>query len=540
MLWLVDRACNRGSLEVPRNRFNFQLAWIGLASAAVSLAGHPQLSIYALGAAAVYCTIIAPWTRWFAIGFAMACGVGIAMFSLLPFSMLVAKSTRVLPLDVASNDLPLPYERMLAALFPWRDGVPYGAPGSGTLSAFRFPHAGYFWDTVSYVGWWPWIGLTALLIAALSGVIRFNRRVLALALICVAALALSLPWARELTSATGGTFLRSPARLLYIVTLGLSLSAGGAFELLARLARRTRVRTAVAAGCMIVLAHAWDLSRHSRVFVAPARFGADIPQELAREIITEVADGRAAIDLAFDISLNRQLDDVSFFDSIMLARSYQGVMAAQSAPPGYNNQEFPASALNWRTLRICGAKVLITPIARRKEEAWRQVDSMLVYKINDAAPRVEFFPVELVRRGDRTAAEAMLRDAEQDPTQRLIVEDSSAAATTHVAPSTYGSALGYRRINSDSIEVKVDCASEGYVKVLESYDSGWTATLDGRAVRIVPANLMFIAVRLPPGRHVLELRYSTPGHAWGIALSVVSVVALAAFCFRRSFRRGDA
>jgi len=71
--------------------------------------------------------------------------------------------------------------------------------------------------------------------------------------------------------------------------------------------------------------------------------------------------------------------------------------------------------------------------------------------------------------------------------------------------------------------------------LLEAWDPGWRATVDGVATPVRRANLAFRAVPVPPGRHVVEMRYRPPELAIGVALSCAGalVAGLAAARGRR-------
>ena len=50
------------------------------------------------------------------------------------------------------------------------------------------------------------------------------------------------------------------------------------------------------------------------------------------------------------------------------------------------------------------------------------------------------------------------------------------------------SSVTYRRLSSDAIAVDVNASESGYVRVLESWDDGWTATVDGQPADVVPGD----------------------------------------------------
>jgi uncharacterized membrane protein YfhO len=70
--------------------------------------------------------------------------------------------------------------------------------------------------------------------------------------------------------------------------------------------------------------------------------------------------------------------------------------------------------------------------------------------------------------------------------------------------------------------------------ILESYDAGWRATVDGRPAPIVPANVLFRGIRLEPGARVVELVYRPPGLVAGLVVSALSLLALFVLAWRAS------
>jgi uncharacterized membrane protein YfhO len=81
----------------------------------------------------------------------------------------------------------------------------------------------------------------------------------------------------------------------------------------------------------------------------------------------------------------------------------------------------------------------------------------------------------------------------------------------------------------------VTAPAPGYLRVLESWDPGWHASLDGQAVRAVPGNDVFLSVAVPAGRHMVTFEYATPGLGLGVLASLISAVLLAlllALCSR--------
>ena len=69
------------------------------------------------------------------------------------------------------------------------------------------------------------------------------------------------------------------------------------------------------------------------------------------------------------------------------------------------------------------------------------------------------------------------------------------------------------------------------------YDSGWTATVDGKEVRITPVGDAFVAFHLDTGSHTIELQYETPGFRLGLKISLICLVIYLALVILAVIRR---
>jgi uncharacterized membrane protein YfhO len=81
--------------------------------------------------------------------------------------------------------------------------------------------------------------------------------------------------------------------------------------------------------------------------------------------------------------------------------------------------------------------------------------------------------------------------------------------------------------------LKVRTNQAGFLRVLESFDPGWSAKVDGASAPVFPADDFALAIRLDPGIHEVRLRYATPGARSGAAISFVSLLLLVPLVIRR-------
>lgn len=531
MLWLAER-CLQSTDGDPRRPLKFLS--LGLAGTCVVLAGHPQLPAYTIAATFLYLLIRGRnRVAWRAAG-AIICGIGVAAFALYPMLRLIQRSTRVLHLDEPTNNVYFPYERLLALLFPWKDGA---APGVRHATAGTFSgDMSAFWDTVCYVGWLPIIAASLLLFRGIVQRTMPARPWLCLAVGGTLSTLLALPFMQQMLSWIPGTILRSPARQFYLTTFSLSLAVGAALHLSHRSATPKTRKWIWGAVTLGLLAHFFDLGAHARSFINVAPLPTKITRTIDPRILTLVGDGRVAIDYGLQIDWNRDLDDVGFFDSIILAKPYQAVLAMSGASPRLNVQGVLGAALNARTLSYTGVQLVITTVQRNDLPRIQTDGPIILYSVPLSQARAQFIPQPAARFLAPEEVIAQLRDQSYDPRQTILLpRDAAPVLRTNSDPSPAAS-IQYERESGDSITMTVKTAQPGYVRILESWDPGWTASVDGKAAAVLCADHAVIAMAIGPETREVRLRFETPGARTGIILAIGSLcalVGLAGFSWRQ-------
>ena len=517
--------------------------WIGgaaISTTCLILAGHPQLPLYSIGAVCFYALWRAGLWRALWVWITMALGIGIASFALVPMAMLVGRSTRLLVLGPASNDLSMPYGRLLAFFFPWRDGLPPLLDPTAVNPFRGYPNLTYFWDTVSYTGILPWIAASLFLGFAARAKLEGPPRRIALFMVMlgIAGIVLSLPLVHEVTAFIPGTFLRSPARVIYLTVFALAIALGAGVHAAFGAVRPRIARIAVP---LLMTIHLVDLADHDRRFIM--RESLSLPSnesEMITRILKKVGDGRAAIDYELALPMDRTVDDIGFFDSIMLARSYRAMLSLAGAPRDLNIQTFNGSTISSRALAAAGVKFVITSAERADLPSEGQIRGIRIYRVPSPSRRAEFFDRDNIRFLLPEQIHSILRDSQVDLGSVLLLPDEAAAAAERavgVEGSNDYPTVDYRRPDSDHIEITVNTGKSGYLRVIESWDPGWSATVDGLPVPIVPAMDALLSVPMAPGRHEVRFVYRTPGAVVGQAISIISLVLLGGLMWISSCKR---
>jgi hypothetical protein len=188
-----------------------------------------------------------------------------------------------------------------------------------------------------------------------------------------------------------------------------------------------------------------------------------------------------------------------------------------------------------RILELSGVAFLVSlhdPGAPELELVGRApglLEDVLTFRVRKALPRA--YAVSGVRVAADEASVAALMDAGFDPAGEIVLSDG--------APRPAGRAGRVRieHLGFDRVTLDAELESPGHVVLLESWDPGWTASVDGVPAPVRRANLIFRAVPVPVGRHRVEMRYRPVEVGVGAALSLISVL-VCGLAWTRGVTRG--
>jgi hypothetical protein len=142
--------------------------------------------------------------------------------------------------------------------------------------------------------------------------------------------------------------------------------------------------------------------------------------------------------------------------------------------------------------------------------------SAVIYRRLDALPRIRWASQAVVLP-DQSARIAALASGTLSPDQVVLNGPGPLAA---------GQPAGVKIVTDglDRITVTVDAAGSGYLVVADALQLGWSATVDGQAAPLVPADEALVAVPVGAGEHRVELRYDPPYHGLGTWLSAAALL----------------
>ncbi len=160
-------------------------------------------------------------------------------------------------------------------------------------------------------------------------------------------------------------------------------------------------------------------------------------------------------------------------------------------------------------------------------------DPILLLGVPDPLPRA--YAVGGTRTAVGIDTVGAILDPAFEPREEVLLETGPARS----APADFSSSVRIAEETADRVRLDVELSTDGHVVLVDTYDPGWRAQVDGRPAALLRANVAFRAVAVPAGRHVVEMVYRPPLALAGLALSGLSfLLILALLVPRRSSPSG--
>jgi hypothetical protein len=160
---------------------------------------------------------------------------------------------------------------------------------------------------------------------------------------------------------------------------------------------------------------------------------------------------------------------------------------------------------------------------------------MRLFRVRDPLPRAYAVGRAVPAVGEE--ALGVLESPEFDPRAAVVV--AGEAPREPSAGHAFEGRVTRLDLAPDRVRLEAELSRPGYVVLVDSWDPGWRATVDGRPAPVLRANVAFRAVPVPAGRHAIEQRYRPRSVSLGLLLSLGSL-AVALTLGRRRRRSAGA
>jgi Bacterial membrane protein YfhO len=206
---------------------------------------------------------------------------------------------------------------------------------------------------------------------------------------------------------------------------------------------------------------------------------------------------------------------------------YDLVGAAQANFNGYLRADDASSPY----LAALGVRYLLAPRAARlgagltrvfPEQAGRRTP-VAVWEVGGAYPRA-WIPAAIRASSGMEESERLLREGGGDMRAVSVVEDP----TAEMLSARGAGEATTMRVGWNEAVFRVRTNGAAVLVLSDQYFPGWTATVDGEATEIRPANLTMRAVAVPAGEHEVVFSYEPAGWRFGLVLTALGALVLAA------------
>jgi len=144
-----------------------------------------------------------------------------------------------------------------------------------------------------------------------------------------------------------------------------------------------------------------------------------------------------------------------------------------------------------------------------------------ILRVPQPLPRV--YAVSGVRVLDGERAILLLAARAFDPRRELVLD----AGLPRAPDPQFIASCKIIDFRPDRVRVEAVLSQPGYVVLVDTFDPGWKATVDGRATPVLRANVAFRAVPVAAGRHEVMLLYRPASVFWGLGISLATLLSLA-------------
>jgi hypothetical protein len=142
------------------------------------------------------------------------------------------------------------------------------------------------------------------------------------------------------------------------------------------------------------------------------------------------------------------------------------------------------------------------------------------FRVPRARPRA--YVVSGARPGADTGA-LVRASADMDPGREALIAD----LPVRVPPTPgFVGEVRHLEVRPDRVRAEVAASGPGWLVLVDTFDPGWAARLDGAAAPLLRANVAFRAVRVPTGEHTVEIVYRPRALTAGLMVSGLALLAL--------------
>lgn len=146
--------------------------------------------------------------------------------------------------------------------------------------------------------------------------------------------------------------------------------------------------------------------------------------------------------------------------------------------------------------------------------------SFAILENPDALERAYFAPsIELLE--EKQVKKVFEEDKANDPRKKVFLSESLDLDTVTGIGSV--NIIDY---TPNQVRLKSSTQQNEILVLADKFEAGWKATVDGNPTKIVKANLIFRAIKIPKGKHYIEFYYWPKSFELGLKISLITLILI--------------
>jgi hypothetical protein len=144
-----------------------------------------------------------------------------------------------------------------------------------------------------------------------------------------------------------------------------------------------------------------------------------------------------------------------------------------------------------------------------------------LYEFTGALPRAKLYTHWQVSPNDEETLKQLASTA-FNPAQKVFVA-APLPAPAPANPNPSAGTVDFTSYAPKQIVLQAKAAAPSLLLLNDKFDPGWKVTVDGRPAELLRCNYIMRGVRVPPGEHQIEFRFTAPLTALFISLSGIAL-----------------
>jgi hypothetical protein len=229
-----------------------------------------------------------------------------------------------------------------------------------------------------------------------------------------------------------------------------------------------------------------------------------------------------------------------------LARTFsRSTRSDATLAPGYGETDLPSNTYRLRLMDVLGIKYVIDRSENPKnadtfprdrfKEIWRK-DDWIVYENIKSAPRA-FVTSDVRSYKDSADFEKQFFSNTFYPEKTILIQ----LLDWHTIGPLEGRIGSSQLISYTPNRVELSVYSDGTTVLFlsDTFDNGWTATVNGKPATIYRANYTFRAVKVPKGQSHVQFVYRPRSFMTGAAISIIGLFFVIVYVILWKIRRQE-